>query len=373
MERQINWTKKCASLLKNPEEPLDESLVKFPDLLDESNMFEWAGISFGKGEIYRLYLSVKKLAESLPEGVEKLRFFGKISTRSVPYYIVEGLCSDDEDGIDEMKQEGKNGANKYSYWVSQSIESSTWVKLPNVTMEQIVKVRLFRRLFTGNLDATIPSYPPFPGTERNLLRAQIACIVGATSISPDGFFDLDDEDPPQVRPAEAEAMAERFPKSSTDLKDPESWKHHEGDLNRIGRITALPEQLDDNGDPIEAEGEPVEPAVPLDSIKPEAWTFRQCPGGVGGAAGSVVVARSLQWPGAVAIVSGRKFVNVYVGSGVSYSAKAYSPPLPAPLQMEWMPPATDEEENSSSGLIEQDDVRVDPTPPKPEGEEEEED
>lgn len=118
--------------------------------------------------------------------------------------------------------------------MTQNIEAAQWIKLPNVTMEQVVAARQFKRFFFGNLDADVPSYPPFNGKERHLLRTQIALIAGATSISPEGFYDLNEDDPPIVVPAEAEAMNERFPKSSGDLKDPEGWKHHETELNKIG-------------------------------------------------------------------------------------------------------------------------------------------
>ena len=93
-----------------------------------------------------------------------IRFFGKVSTRGSPYYIVEGLTTEDEEGADEFKQEGKAGANKYTYWVTQSVEASAgWVKLPNVTMAQVVASRQFKKILTGDLAADVPSYPPFPG------------------------------------------------------------------------------------------------------------------------------------------------------------------------------------------------------------------
>jgi hypothetical protein len=47
-------------------------------------------------------LSIKKLAESLPAEVERLRFFGKILTRTVPYYIVEGVSPEEEENIVEV-------------------------------------------------------------------------------------------------------------------------------------------------------------------------------------------------------------------------------------------------------------------------------
>ena len=331
--------------------------------MDEANLLEWAGISLGKGETYRLYLSMKQLAQGLPSDTERLRFFGKMTTRSKPYFIVEGISTDEEE-FDESKQEGKSGANKYSYWVTQSVESGLWVKLPNVTMAQVVAARQFKRFLTGDLNAPVPSYPPFPGTEKNLLRTQIACIAGATGISPDGFFELDEDgDAPAVKLAEAEALAERFPKPAGDLKDPEAWKHHETELNKIGRVLAMPEQLDENGEPIEPE-EPVELTQPLDAVKPELWSFRISPGGAGVAEASLVVARSLQWPGAVAVAAGRRFLNVYIGNGVPYSPTQYSPPLPRTIQTEWTPAEED------PGMIEQADTRADPTPPAAEETEE---
>jgi len=354
-----------------PDEPAEDNGVKVPDLLDDANLYEWAGVSFGRSELYKLFLSIKKFGEVLPGEVDRLRLFGRINTRGLPYFIIEGLSPEDEENIDETKQEGRNGANKYVYYVTQQFESSEWIKLPNVTMEQIVKVRQFKRLLTGNLDADVPSYPPFPGKEKNLLRATIAVIVSETSISPDGFFDLDDaEDPPVIKPAEAEAFNERFPKSANDLKEPDGWKHHEIELNKIGRILPLPEQLDESGEPIVPD-EVVESVGPLEPIKPEVWSVRTCPGGAGFNPNSIVVMRSLRWPGAVAIANSRRFSNIYVGNGLPYAATSYSPPLPAAIQLEW---GNIISEGASSGpsLQEQADVRVDPTPPQAEGEAEEE-
>lgn len=364
VNKQLGWAKASGALLKRPDEPPEQN-VKFPDLMDEANLLEWAGVSFGRTETYRLYLSVKKLSETLPADVDRLRFFGRISTRSAPYFVVEGINPEDEEGADDTKQEGRSGANKYSYWVTQSAHSGLWTKLPNVTMAQVQTARKFKRFLTGNLEAAVPTYPPFPGKEKNLLRTLIALISGATTISPAGFFELDEEsDPPSIKLAEAEALNEAFPKAASELKEPDAWVHHEIELNALGRATAMPEQLDDNGEPIEPE-EPVEVTPPLKGVEAEQWSFRLCPGGSGEFAGSVVAGRSLQWPGSMAIAAGRRFINVYVGDGTPYSVSSYTPPLPAPIQSEWAP------EEGEEWLSEQADVRADPTPPKPEGEEEE--
>lgn len=315
-------------------------------------MSEWAGLSMGKGETYRLYLSIKKKAESLSGTV---RFFGKISTRTFPYYIIEGPTDDDVEDKGPFL-EGNSGANKYTYWVTQSVESGAWTKLPNVTTKQVVAARQFKRFFTGDLEAPVPSYPPFPGKENSLLRTQIARIVGETSISPDGFYGQEDEESPVARKPEEEIDA---PKTVAELKEAAGWRHHEIELNEIGRATPLEAPEGDDEDAADGD-EPVPVTPSLSELKPENWTFRVCPGGAGQAESSLVVARSLAWPGAVALSVGKRFLNLYFGNGVSSSGKTYTPPLPSVIQSEWAP------EEDQPQLFEQDDIRVDPTPPKEE-------
>lgn len=110
-----------------------------------------------------------------------------------------------------------------------------------------------------------------------MLRVQLALISSTTSISPDGFYELDeDSDPPVLQPVATEALVESFPKSSYDLTTADSWRHHEVEINKIGRVTALPEQLDENGDPIEVEEVVV--FTSLEALKPEDWSFRVAPG-----------------------------------------------------------------------------------------------
>lgn len=363
--KQSSYASKCASLLKVPEAPVEGNGTRYPDLIDEAAVLEAAGVSFGKAETYKLYLSIKALSEQMPAEAERTRLFGKIYTRGKPYYVVEALSTFEGEEIDETKQEGKTGANRYNYYVTQSLEDgASWTKLPEVTMAQVVASRQFKRLLTGNIDAAVPTFPFFPGNEANLLRTQIARIAGATLISPDGHFDADEDNEGEIKPAEAEALNERFPKAGEELKDPEQWKHHEVELNVLGRVKAMPEVLDDNGDPIEPE-EPIETTPVLNSLVPEAWSMRVGPGGAGVATSSACVAKSLVWPGAVAVAQGRRFLNCYVGNAVTYDPKPYNPPLPQATQGEWTP---GEEEQP---LMEEKDITSDPTPPALEEEEEE--
>lgn len=46
---------------------------------------------------------------------------------------------------------------------------------------------------TGELNADLNSNPVFPGKERHFLRAQLARIFAATTISPKGLFEIDEE------------------------------------------------------------------------------------------------------------------------------------------------------------------------------------
>lgn len=361
--KKIAWTNSSVSLLKVPEAPVEGGGCTYPDLMDEAALLEWAGVSFGKAETYRLYLAIKALAESLPGEAGRARFFGKITTRGKPYWVVEVLSTYEGEEADPTKVEGKEGGNKFQYYVSQAPDDKkSWVVLPQLTMAQVQTSRQFKRLLTGNLDAAVPTFPVFPGTERNLLRAIIGRIGGATSISPDGYYALDDEG--EVKPAEAEDLAGAFPKDGEAMKDPEAWKHHECDLNALGRVKAMPEQLGEDGEPI-VEDEPVEATPNLNGLTAENWSMRVGPGGAGVASTSGAIAKSLLWPGAVAVAAGRRYLNCYVGNGVMYDPKPYSPNLPKRTESEWAP---GEEE---APLVETEDVRNDPTPPKSEEEPEE--
>ena len=264
------------------------------------NLLEWANVGLGKGNAYKLSISIKKLAETLPPEVKSIRFFGKVSTRSSPYYILEGSSPEDEEEADPSEREGRAGVNKYAYWVSHSVSASPeeWKKLPHATFAQLLTAQKFKRFLTGRLDAPVPSYPPFPGTEASLLRVIIAQIVGTTSISPDGYFEVDeDADEGAIKAVEPAALLEKGYKTAGELKEAEGWRHHELAINSLGRITPLPEP-EEGAEPVE---EPVEVSKPLSELKAEEWVIRTFQHEQ-----ATVVARSSVWPGALAVSSGQK-------------------------------------------------------------------
>lgn len=282
--------------------------MRLANLFDDFSLLEWGNISIPKSDMLKLNISIEMLAATLPSGTKSLRFFGRIATQTKPYYVVEGWSHDDTDQDTDTTpttQEGRNGTNKYTYWVTTvtAAKPSDWIKLPSLTCTQIVQTRQMKRLLSGDLDATVITYPPFPGVEKHYLRAWIADIAGATVISPDGFYELDESDETgiQIKKAENYAM-----KPASDLLSPELWKHHELTPNSIGRVTKLPESTDENTDEkkeISEEGEDEDVAVPapLSTVLSDDWIFRTYKGNK-----SITVARSRQWPGAVSVVSGTR-------------------------------------------------------------------
>lgn len=363
IEKQKSASSKLLALFKQ-EEDQEPAVVKFPNLTQEMQMVEWAGLGLGRSELHLLYLAIKKLAEKLPEEVGALRFWGRVSTRGLPYYIVEGGSVEEEEPEDLKAMEGKEGVNRYTYWVSQSLEPDSWTQLPAVTCLQIVVSMKFDRFFTGNLEAAVPSYPPFPGTEKSLLRAQIARITGATLISPEGYFKYEDDEAEvkEIVPSEAEELKERFPKAAHLLLAASAWRHHEKQLNRLGRCSALPEELDEEGEVLVTEDSLTPVSVAYAKVEAENWSFRLSPTCGGASPSAAVIARSLLWPGAVVVAAPKKFLCAYFGNGRSAASRRVAPLLPAAIGRE----------ADMSAFMEQEDTLVDPTPPPPPEPEEEE-
>ena len=147
------------------------------------------------------------------------------------------------------------------------------------------------------------------------------------------------------------------------------------EINAKGRTIPPPEQVDEDGNPIEEEDVP-EDVAPLRSLGEDgegSWAVRITPNGSAHSSSSVVCVKSLHWPGAVAVAVGSKFVNVYVGDGVKFSSTPYSLPPPQSVLSEWCSNPDQEVEEGEDPvapklLFENGDVLTDPTPPEEEEE-----
>jgi hypothetical protein len=73
---------------------------------------------------------------------------------------------------DTIPYEDNSGANANVYYVCNYL-GGPMTQLPFVTPDQIKAARLLKKLLTGRLDSLVSTYPLFPGTEANFLRAQV--------------------------------------------------------------------------------------------------------------------------------------------------------------------------------------------------------
>jgi radial spoke head protein 4A len=119
----------------------------------------------------------------------------------------------------EVAAEVAIGCNKYMYYVCQVL-GGPFTLLDDVTPAQIRGARKICKLLTGNLAASVPSCPPFPGTERQFLRAQIARIGHATTLCPKGCFVPPEEDEGEITENE-----EYKPLAPARMQSPASWCH----------------------------------------------------------------------------------------------------------------------------------------------------
>ena len=203
-----------------------------------STYFEWAGMGFGREESYRIYLSLKKLASSLSaqdKSIEGIRFWGKILGTRGDYYVAEtgpGESPEDESEAPDLY------INDYSYHVCTTL-GGAWTTLPPLTSAQVVAARDLRRYFTGDLEAKVPGNPPFPGVEKNLLRAQIADISSATVVVPKGFFEVGDDD----EGLKIETAEEPPVMNTAQMTSASSWQHKHLEINSWGEYSAISSTL----------------------------------------------------------------------------------------------------------------------------------
>jgi len=74
----------------------DSSKCVISDLSEDMAMFEWAGVSIGDEETFRLQHSIRRHASV--SGALTLRFWGKIYCTKTDYWILEGEVSSNEEG-----------------------------------------------------------------------------------------------------------------------------------------------------------------------------------------------------------------------------------------------------------------------------------
>ncbi|XP_022920773.1 radial spoke head protein 6 homolog A isoform X2 [Onthophagus taurus] len=281
------------------------------------------------------------------------------------------------------------GVNKKTYFVCNEV-GDEWIPLPDLIPIQIRVARLICKSFTGNLEQEIITYPEFQGTEKDLLRAQIARISAGSQISPLGFYTFGEGGGGEEEEAEAEEAPTGGEQKTTynenkryepppirDLTDGSMsfWVHHTLYILPQGRTSwwnPYPSSGGAGGEEEGEGGEEEEPEKPQGPhLEPETgpplltplsedasveavppWSVRVSSSLLQDYA--IAIVRSNIWPGAYCFsTQGKLFQNVYLGNGLKYIAYNFSPrPLPpveqeyplGPEIMEMMDPTGAEEE-----------------------------
>ncbi|XP_045776181.1 radial spoke head protein 4 homolog A isoform X2 [Maniola jurtina] len=319
---------------------LEEESVKprIADLIEHNYYFREGGYGLPDSECYALYVALNMLA--IKEPVAAVRFFGKIFGTRMNYYVAEADLT-----IEELDRRIR------VYYVC-NLPGEPWIGLPDVTPAQIRVARLTVRCMTGDLDAEVLTFPPFEGTERNYLRAQIARIAASTSISPQGFYTFgsgEEEEDIDLEEGAGDLVFNPNPfyqgHTLKDLLDPNLtyWVHHGRYILKQGRTLwwnpnavmeeGVEEEEDEGPPPIPPESGPALFTPLSEDVRIEglnSWSARVSSTLMPDRA--VAVLRSNIWPGAVAYsTSGKKSECLYVGWGLKFQPPNFSPvQLPRP-------------------------------------------
>ncbi|XP_034387167.1 radial spoke head protein 4 homolog A isoform X2 [Cyclopterus lumpus] len=383
----------------------EQQHLLFTQPAEEEQEDDLAGVGLGREEMQRVFLALKQLMES--QALLHCRLWGKVLGTGSSYIVAEAEYregeEEEEKSSEEVTEEEEReaeaeenemyrlpqstykplpavpkedlgtGANKCVYYVCTE-PGLPWVKLPSVSPAQITAARQIRKFFTGRLDTPVVSYPPFPGNEAQYLRAQIARISAGTQVSPQGFFQAGKEEGDEEEEAARDSF-EGIPVSKL-AESLSTWVHHVQHVLQQGRCTWVNLAVKTGEDSEEGEAEEKEE---LDELEPEVgpplytplsedaemfnvppWTSKMS--STLTSQHAVAVQRSNLWPGAYAYACGKKFENIYVGWGLKYSGKGYSPAVPPLPQKEYpsgpeiteaLDPSLEEEQVLKEALEEQ--------------------
>lgn len=279
-----------------------------------------------------------------------------------------------------------------------------WEQLPDLSPEVLLASRKIRKYFTGNLQAPVHSHPPFPGVEKDYLRAQIARIVASTYINPKGWLKLEkeetndsEEQDSKPKPTTVDAYteipaiikADDFKLENFDMENLSHWVHFTpAILQSQGRCTlyrtkeeeeALAAPDDDPEKPKKKID--VEQILPiLSPVTLEAslhvnrntdamlgWTVQKCQKMLNA---KFVILRNMRWPGAYTACklgtrNSLKFANIYFGYGAKYALNGYTPTFPLEVAADF---ATQheitEQMDPTPEMVQSDKYREPPPPPE---------
>jgi hypothetical protein len=270
---------------------------------------------------------------------EYIRFFGKIYGINSDYYIIQGIVKDYpmKNPPKHVESRGNEGINRFTFWVSDSL-LEYWNELPDITHEQLRTSRLFKYMFTGDLNSKVKSFVAFPGKEMHLLKCQIVRILHSSSIVPKGYQKLSENYKDQLEGKIIEYDEEYKPLSFEEMKDPEfaNWTHEYAYIYPSGKVIdpSVENQIErmkgigeDEGYKIkEGEGEEV------NEIDAKFWKVKVVGDNMTYAipekdpiTHAVIHIFNERWPGTHCVWKEGVFCNIYVGFGYKDVDECYNP------------------------------------------------
>jgi radial spoke head protein 4A len=90
-----------------------------PDMMEELQLLERAGLGFGEKETFKIYSAIKKLCQA--KGASSMTFWGKVFGLKKDYYVVQAALEGGEEGEQPPNVEPKGtGINEKIYFVTNN-------------------------------------------------------------------------------------------------------------------------------------------------------------------------------------------------------------------------------------------------------------
>ena len=159
---------------KEQEEDL-QAVTIFSNVPNQEAITKKCGVSLGEDTAFFIQNALKKFSSS--RGGQKCTFWGKISTMSNDYFIIESPTSTAKSVTEDTEEARKDivdeqngiGVNLKYYFVTSSLGSNNWEELPAISARQLRQAKTLRYLFSGDLNQKIVSTPEFDGEERHFV------------------------------------------------------------------------------------------------------------------------------------------------------------------------------------------------------------
>ncbi|KAF8819183.1 radial spokehead family protein [Cardiosporidium cionae] len=334
-----NWFASLSDLITKQEQAVTCESISHP-FWQQNSLLEHAGIAIKDDDASLVTEALHNLANSVPSCTH-LRLWGIISGIENDYYIAEGKqgvgkTNVESEGENEPKRNFSDRVlNKFSYWVIDSLSLPRWIMLPDLTITQALAACKIKKLLTGHLDRPIYSYPQFPGTEKNLLRAIITLISIDTIVCPAGWWSAGFEDE-SITDLAADLEDYQHIQNWTYVRDP---IRPSVEIDGIGTESESSVEIRYGGSVASSDSLSTDRNLRLlSSSNIPCWAIRlagdRSKYGKERKCNVAIILRNLKWQGAVCVYQDAQLINFYRGFGIKLDSSSHFPVAPPPVQDE---------------------------------------